>query len=65
MNGDWSAWNPGWLRFWETKTWIDLAVGGVVIVWFTWGGVKDVRQLLRDLRSRQADDADDGIVHDE
>ena len=45
-DGDWSLWNPGWLKFWETKTWIDITVGGVVIVWFTWGGVRDVRQLL-------------------
>jgi SSS family solute:Na+ symporter len=63
-DGDWSPWNPGWLRFWEAKTWIDITVGGVVIVWFTWGGVRDVRQLLRDLKARRTDDADDGVVHD-
>lgn len=61
-DGDWSRWDPAWLRFWEAKTWIDLAVGAVVIVWFTWGGVKDVRRLLRDLKARTADESDDGVV---
>jgi SSS family solute:Na+ symporter len=61
-DGDWSRWDPAWLRFWEAKTWIDLAVGAVVIVWFTWGGVKDVRRLLRDLKARTADETDDGVV---
>ena len=61
-DGDWSRWDPAWLRFWETKTWIDLAVGGAVVVWFTWGGVRDVRRLLRDLKARRADPRDDGVV---
>jgi SSS family solute:Na+ symporter len=61
-DGDWSRWNPGWLRFWEWKFWIELAVGLTVIVWFTWGGVRDVRRLLRDLRARRRDDDDDGFV---
>ena len=60
--GDWSRWDPSWLRFWEVKTWIDIAVGAVVIVWFTWGGVFDVRRLLRDLKARPADAGDDGVV---
>ena len=61
-DGDWSRWNGDWLRFWESKFWIELAVGAVVIVWFVWGGVRDVRRLLKDLRQRPADEADDGFV---
>ncbi len=61
-DGDWSGWNPAWLRFWEFKTWTDIAVGCVVVVWFTWGGIGDVRRLLRDLKARTVDEADDGIV---
>ena len=63
-DGDWSRWNPGWLRFWEAKIWLELAVGAVVIVWLTWGGVRDVRRLLRDLRERRPDERDDGFVED-
>jgi SSS family solute:Na+ symporter len=62
--GDWSRWDPAWLKFWEAKTWIDIAVGSVVIIWFTWGGVRDVRRLLRDLKARPADESDDGVVGD-
>ena len=61
-NGDWSRWNPLWLEFWQTKMWIELSVAVVVIFWFTYGGVRDVRQLLRDLRERKRDDSDDGFV---
>ncbi len=61
-DGDWSRWDGAWLRFWETKIWIEVAVASVVIVWFTWGGVRDVRALLRDLSSRRRDDDDDGYV---
>lgn len=64
LDGDWSPWNGTWLRFWQWKTWIDLTVGGIVIAWFTIGGVGDVRRLMHDLRTRKADAADDGIVHD-
>ncbi|RKZ11221.1 sodium:solute symporter [bacterium] len=64
-DGDWSRWNGDWLRFWESKFWIELAVGAVVIVWFVWGGVRDVQRLLRDLRQRPADEEDDGFVGDD
>ena len=60
--GDWSRWNPHWLGFWHTKIWIELSVAVVVIVWFTWGGLRDVKRLLRDLASRPVDDSDDGFV---
>jgi solute:Na+ symporter, SSS family len=62
--GDWARWNPMWLDFWHTKIWIELAVAVIVIVWFTWGGVRDVRRLLRDLSTRGPDEADDGFVDD-
>ncbi|MGD9546728.1 MAG: sodium:solute symporter [Candidatus Krumholzibacteriia bacterium] len=61
-NGDWSPWNPLWLGFWEVRTWIEIGLGTIVVVWFTWGGVRDVRRLLRDLRSADRDVHDDGMV---
>jgi SSS family solute:Na+ symporter len=60
--GDWSGYDSLWLGFWETKIWIEICVGVVVVVWFTWGGVRDVRRLLRDLGAGRADDQDDGFV---
>ncbi len=51
-----------WLGFWQTKIWIEIAIGCVVVVWFTWGGIKDTRRMLHDLGQRQVDDHDDGFV---
>ncbi len=45
-NGDWSRWNPLWLKFWLAKIWLELAVAAVVIVWFTLGGIRDVKAML-------------------
>jgi len=60
--GDWSRYDSWWLGFWHTKIWIELAVAVVVIVWFTIGGVRDVKALLRALAKKDRDVADDGFV---
>ncbi len=60
--GDWSRYDSWWLGFWHTKIWIELAVAVVVIVWFTIGGVRDVKALLQTLAQKDRDDADDGFV---
>jgi SSS family solute:Na+ symporter len=59
---DWSCYDSWWLSFWHTKIWIELAVAVVVIVWFTIGGVRDVKALLKTLSQKERDDADDGFV---
>ncbi len=61
-DGDWSRWDGVWLRFWQAKIWIEIAVASVVVVWFTWGGWRDVRRMLQDLASRERDADDDGFV---
>ena len=61
-NGEWSRFDSWWLGFWHTKIWIELAVAVVVIVWFTIGGVRDIKALLKALGKKDRDDADDGFV---
>ncbi|PIE75599.1 hypothetical protein CSA17_06605, partial [bacterium DOLJORAL78_65_58] len=61
-DGDWSRWDGVWLRFWHTRIWIEMLISIVVIVWFTWGGIRDVKRLLTALSSREVDESDDGIV---
>jgi solute:Na+ symporter, SSS family len=61
-NGDWSQWDPLWLRFWLSKFWIELGVGAIVVVWFTFGGIRDVKRLLTSLSAGDADDQDDGFI---
>ena len=63
-SGQWAGYDSVWLGFWETKIWIEVAVGAVVVVWFTWGGARDVRRLLRDLAAREVDESDRGVVGD-
>jgi solute:Na+ symporter, SSS family len=62
QDGDWSQWDGLWLGFWHTKIWIELSVAVVVIVWFTLGGVRDVKRLLNSLSRNKADDDDDGFI---
>ena len=61
-DGDWSAYDSLWLGFWHTKLWLELAISAVVIVWFTIGGVRDVKALLRGLKERDPENQDDGFV---
>jgi SSS family solute:Na+ symporter len=61
-DGEWSRYDSWWLGFWHTKIWIELTAAMVVIVWFTYGGIRDVKALLRDLDQRDRDDADDGFI---
>jgi len=52
-----------WARYWRvTAVWVPLVIGGVTAVWFTWGGVRDLRRLFRSLRALQRDVEDDGTV---
>jgi SSS family solute:Na+ symporter len=62
--GQWAGFDNAWLAFWKSKIWIEIGVGCVVVVWFTWGGVRDLRRMLRDLGTRQVDERDDGVVHE-
>lgn len=36
----------------------------VLVVWFTWGGVRDIRQLFARLEKAQINPEDDGTVLD-
>ena len=51
-----------WLRFWHVRIWIEIGVSAVIVFWFTWGGIRDLKRLLRELDARSRDDADDGFV---
>jgi SSS family solute:Na+ symporter len=63
--GEWSGYDDGWLRFWRYKYALEIVVSVVVMAWFIRGGVRDVRQLMRDLSARRRDEADDGFVGSE
>ncbi|MFH1496778.1 MAG: sodium:solute symporter [Verrucomicrobiota bacterium] len=41
-----------WAVFWQWNIGVSVALGAFVTVWFLVGGVRDFRQMLRDLRAR-------------
>jgi SSS family solute:Na+ symporter len=52
-----------WVNFWRvTGIWLPFIIAIVMVVWFTWGGMKDIRQLFVRLRSAERNALDDGSV---
>jgi SSS family solute:Na+ symporter len=65
----WYLWRPWsletWGRYWFINSiLLPLAVGVITSVWLTWGGVRDLRRLFRDLRTCERSALDDGMVID-
>jgi SSS family solute:Na+ symporter len=52
-----------WARYWRVAAvLLPLVIGAATAVWFTWGGVRDLRRLFQNLRSLERDAHDDGTV---
>jgi SSS family solute:Na+ symporter len=51
-----------WLGFWKTYTMIMLAISIVVIVWFSVGGLINLKEMIGTLRVMRRDHTDDGFV---
>jgi solute:Na+ symporter, SSS family len=52
-----------WKTFWHiTGVGIPVVMALVTAVWFTWGGLRDIRDLFRRLRSEAVNELDDGTV---
>jgi hypothetical protein len=54
-----------WMRFWRTYTLIMLAVSIAVIVWFSVGGVFNLREMIATLKVQKRDHSDQGFVEKE
>ncbi|MEM7230231.1 MAG: sodium:solute symporter [Planctomycetota bacterium] len=57
--------DSAWIRFWQIKIWIMVAVSATVTVWLMIGGFRNVIQLLRALRLRDVSEHDTGIVSEQ
>ena len=53
-----------WVRFWGIYTGVVLAITALTTLWFTIGGVQDLRQMLRLLARIKRNPRDDGMVID-
>jgi SSS family solute:Na+ symporter len=56
--------NSAWMKFWEIYIWIYLIVSIVVIIWFTIGGVINLKEMIVALKTIKRDHADSGYVVD-
>lgn len=57
-------WSPqGWFSWWAwNSVYLAALVGAVTTVWFSWGGLRDLRQLFRSLNALERNMLDDGRV---
>lgn len=63
MNLTGAVGNSAWLSFWKTYVWIYLAASIFVLVWFSTGGLINLRDMIKSLKTMTRDHADDGFVH--
>jgi SSS family solute:Na+ symporter len=65
-----SVWNmiDPWPVSWWSGYWHVAGIGVPVLIafvtgiWFTWGGIKDIRELFRKLKTHTSSELDDGTV---
>lgn len=55
----------GWSLFWKFYVWMGFVIGVITTVWFTIGGVGDMRKMFARLSKISRDDGDDGAVEGE
>lgn len=53
-----------WGNWWGFTVVLGLVVGAVTVVWFLWGGMRDLGDLLHTLRTVKRDLTDDGTVEE-
>ena len=51
-------------RFWQVWAWVYLSIGIPAMIWFTWGGIRDIRRFFARLSTIKRDERDDGRVVD-
>jgi solute:Na+ symporter, SSS family len=51
-----------WMNFWQVYTYIFLGASIIVTVWFTIGGMKNLREMIHALKHNIRDYKDDGFV---
>ncbi|MBN1270810.1 MAG: sodium:solute symporter [Candidatus Aminicenantes bacterium] len=54
--------DSGWMKYWKVYVVIYAAVSLVIVVWFTIGGIRDMRSMFKQLGRQKRDDMDDGFV---
>ncbi len=56
--------SDSWARYWQVYVLIQIVLSIAVIVWFTTGGLRDLRFMFRKLDTQERDSGDDGRVQE-
>ena len=54
--------DDAWMKFWEYYIYIHLILSGIVLIWFTLGGLHDLKSMISALKSDVRDHGDTGWV---
>lgn len=57
--------DSSWLEFWKIFVIANLIASIVIVIWFTLGGIKDLKDMLNRLNTMVRDHSDDGTVRKE
>ena len=52
--------NASWMSFWKNYLYVHIVVSLFIIVWFTLGGLNDLKVMLTKLKTEYRDHQDDG-----
>ncbi len=52
-----------WVAYWKFNIYLNIVLGTIVFIWFTIGGMLDLKQLFKGLKSEKTDEHDDGFVN--
>ena len=56
--------NGPWMSFWKTYVWVYLAASIAVVFWFSTGGIINLKDMIRQLKTMKRDHRDSGFVVD-
>ena len=54
--------NVAWMKFWKTYLYVHVVVSILIIIWFTIGGFRDLKDMISRLKTEYRDHQDDGWV---
>ncbi len=57
--------DAAWMTFWRYYMYIAFVLGVVTVLWFLFGGLRDLRDMFRRLATIARDQADDGVVQED
>ncbi len=57
--------DSSWMKYWEYYIYLNMVVSIIIIVWFTVGGISDLKHMISSLKSDHRDHGDDGWVTDD